>query len=122
MNRKQLILLTIGCITTMLLNNEIAYSTETTRNESNTVLAPLPAYYPSHFHKLGVLSEIRSQYDWVVDGIGIKVSNNVIVHSLITNFSSLYSIKQGMELGYRKNSQGEIAEIWQLPSGTINQN
>lgn len=106
----------------MLLNTGIAYSTESTRQESNTVSVSLPSYYPSHFPELGVLSEIRSQYDWVVSGIGIKVSNNVIVHSLVTNFSSLYSIKQGTELAYRKNPSGEIAEVWQLPPNSIDQN
>lgn len=122
MNRIQLSLTTIGCITIMLLNTGIAYSTENTRAEINAVSATLPSYYPSHFPELGVLSEIRGQYDWVVSGIGIKVSNNVIVHSLVTNFSSLYSIKQGTELAYRKNSSGEIAEVWQLPPNSIDQN
>ena len=97
------------------ITSSTAYSSE---NEST----PLPSYYPSHFPKLGVLTNINGQYDWVVNGIKIKVSNNVIVHSLVTNFSSLYSIKQGMELAYRKNTAGEIAEVWQLPNGSIDLN
>lgn len=104
---------TIGCLFIMLIASPAALSTE---SDSSTTI---PSYYPSHFQKLGVLTEIRSQYDWVVNGISIKVSRNVLVHSLVTNFSSLYAIKQGMELGYRKNSQGEIAEVWQLPDGTV---
>ena len=122
MNRKILYSFIIGNITLMLFNTGIAFSTESERAETNTVSIALPAYYPSHFPSLGVLSEIRGQHDWIIDGISIKVSSNVIVHSLVTNFSSLYSIKQGMELAYRKNSQGEVAELWQLPNGAIDRN
>ena len=79
----------------------------------------LPDYYPVNFPKQGVLTEIRSQYHWVVNGVQINVSQNVLVHTLASNFSSLYYITLGMELGYRKNASGEIEELWELPSGTI---
>ena len=103
----------------ILLTSETTCTTETIRRDRPTVSIVLPKYYPSHFHKLGVLNEIRSRYKWIVNGISVNVSENVIVHSLVTNFSSLFSIKQGMELGYRKNSQGEIMEVWQLPDRAI---
>jgi len=119
MKHRKFSTLTIGCLFFMLLNSELALSTDSVRRESSSVRINLPSYYPSHFHKLGKLTEIRGQYDWVVNGTAVKVSSNVIVHSLVTNFSSLFSIKQGMELGYRKNSQGEIMEVWQLPAGSI---
>ena len=49
-------------------------------------------------------------------------SPNIIVHSLVTNFSSLYSVKQGMELAYRLNNNGEVVESWELPEGAVNRN
>ena len=122
MKRNPTLLLAIGCLTIMLFNTQNAFSAESVQSSQNSVATTLPSYYPSHFPRLGVLTDIRGSYDWVVDGIGIKVSNNVIVHSLVTNFSSLYSVKHGMELAYRKNNQGEIAEIWQLPDGAIDRN
>ena len=111
--KPNLVFATLGYIVIMLVTSPVAYSTENENSNS------LPSYYPSGFQKTGVLTEIRSQYDWVVDGIGIDVSRNVLVHTLATNFSSLYYIKQGMELGYRKNSDGEIVELWELPDGTV---
>lgn len=106
-------LATMGCIILMLVTSPIAYSAE----DGNT--SEWPSYYPASFQKLGTLTEIRSQYDWVMSGIRMQVSRNVLVHTLVTNFSSLYYIKQGMELGYRKNADGEIIEVWQVPPGTV---
>ena len=82
----------------------------------------MPPHYPSHFQALGVLTDIRGQHDWVINGNAIKVSSNVLIHSLVTNFSSMYSIKQGMELAYRVNGNGEVAEVWAMPPGAIDRN
>ena len=106
----------------MLVNTQNVFSAETVQRNQSAVATVLPTYYPSHFPLLGVLTEIRGSYNWIIDGKKAKVSNNVIVHSLITNFSSLYSVKHGMELAYRKNALGEIAEIWQLPDGSVDRN
>jgi hypothetical protein len=101
-----------GCMVLMLLISSAAYSSE----DSDTTV--WPSYYPATFQKLGTLTEIRGQYDWIVNGIRMQVSSNVLVHTLASNFSSLYYIKQGMELGYRKNADGENIEVWQVPNGT----
>lgn len=106
-------LATVGCIAILLATSPAAYSTE----DGDT--SEQPSYYPASFQKLGILTEIRSQYDWVISGIRMRVSRDVLVHTLVSNFSSLYYIKQGMELGYRKNADGEIIEVWQVQPGTM---
>jgi putative hemolysin len=118
------LIVTLGYVAamTMQVNTAQADSTNTSYTRKATVAAQLPGYYPSHFPRLGVLTDIRSSHDWNINGKRIKVSPNVIVHSLVTNFSSLYSVKQGMELAYKTNKQGEVAEIWQLPDGAIDRN
>jgi len=125
MNCNRIFFIISGYLAVMISNTSLAYATEstqTTYQRPSTVSATLPAYYPSHFPALGVLTELRGQYDWVIDGKAVKVSSNIIVHSLVTNFSSLYSIKQGMDLAYRKNKQGEISEVWQLPERSVKRN
>ena len=124
MKSKRVLTFTLGCLVAMTINSNLAYAdtTSTGYKRPTTVSAQLPAYYPSHFPAVGVLTEQRGQFDWVVNGKTMEVSPNVIVHSLVTNFSSLYSIKQGMELAYRIDNQGRMAEIWALPMGTIDRN
>jgi len=124
MKSKRVLTFTLGCLVAMTINSNLAYAdtTSTGYKRPTTVSAQLPAYYPSHFPAVGVLTEQRGQFDWVVNGKTMEVSPNVIVHSLVTNFSSLYSIKQGMELAYRIDNQGRMAEIWALPAGTIDRN
>lgn len=109
-------------MTIILLGTGLANATEAGRSEKNTVSTALPSHYPDSFQRLGVLTQIRDRHDWLINGIGIKVSSNVLVHSLESKFSSLYSVKQGMELGYRLNSRKEIAEVWLLPAGTVDLN
>ena len=108
----------------MIISSNIATAdtTNTSYQRKSTVSAQLPSYYPSHFPALGVLTEVRGRYDWVINGKAIKVSSNILVHSLVTNFSSMYSIKQGMELAYRVDKDGEITEVWALPIGAIDRN
>jgi len=124
MNIKRLSTLTIGYAIAMIISSNLAYADTTTTSyqRKSTVSAQLPSYYPSHFPALGVLTDVRGQYDWVINGKAIKVSPNILVHSLVTNFSSMYSIKQGMELAYRTNKDGEVAEVWALPNGAIDRN
>ena len=109
---------------TMTISTNFVYAdtSSPTNQRQSTVSAQLPSFYPSHFPALGVLTEIRGQYDWVINGIAIEVSPNILVHSLVTNFSSMYSIKQGMELAYRVNKDGQVAEVWALPEGAIDRN
>jgi len=124
MNIKRLSTLTIGYAIAMIISSNIATAdtTNTSYQRKSTVSAQLPSYYPSHFPALGVLTEVRGRYDWVINGKAIKVSSNILVHSLVTNFSSMYSIKQGMELAYRVDKDGEITEVWALPIGAIDRN
>ena len=124
MNKQLLSKLAIGIVIAMTISTNLAYADTSTPSyqRKNTVSAQLPPYYPSHFQALGVLTDIRGQYDWVINGKAIKVSSNVLVHSLVTNFSSMYSIKQGMELAYRVNKNGEVAEVWAMPAGAIDRN
>jgi hypothetical protein len=124
MNSKRVLTFTLGCAVAMTINTSLAYADVATTGykRPTTVSVQLPAYYPSHFPAVGVLTEQRGQFDWIVNGKAMEVSPNVIVHSLVTNFSSLYSVKQGMELAYRTDNQGRIAEIWALPMGTVDRN
>lgn len=114
--------LTFGYVATMMTMNTNTAHADTVYQRASTVAAKLPTYYPSHFPRLGVLTDIRASHDWTINGTAVKVSTNVIVHSLVTNFSSLHSVKRGMELAYKINAKGEVAEIWQLPDGAINRN
>lgn len=120
--RSLLITLGYAAAMTMTINTAQADSDTSAYQRKSRVAVQLPDYYPSHFPSLGVLTEIRGSHDWAINGTTIKVSPNVIVHSLVTNFSSLYSVKQGMELAYKVNPQGEVAEIWQLPDGAVDRN
>ena len=125
MNSNRIFSVTLGCLLVMISTSNVAQATDitpTSYQRPRTVSVSLPSYYPSHFPALGVLTELRGRYDWVIDGKAVKVSSNVIVHSLVTNFSSLYSIKQGMDLAYRKNKQNEIAEVWHLPKDSVERN
>ena len=124
MNSKLLSTLTIGYAVVMIISSNLAYAdtTTTTYKRPSSVSGQLPSYYPSHFPALGVLTEVRGQNDWVVNGKAIKVSPNLLVHSLVTNFSSRYSIKQGMELAYRTDKDGRVVEVWALPNGAIDRN
>ena len=124
MNKQLFLKLAIGTAITMTISTNLVYADTPTPSyqRKNTVSAQLPDFYPSHFPALGVLTDIRGQYDWVINGKAIKVSSNVLVHSLVTNFSSMYSIKQGMELAYRINNKGEVAEVWAMPDGAIDRN
>ncbi|WP_455201817.1 hypothetical protein [Kaarinaea lacus] len=124
MNSKLFSTLTIGYAVAMIISTNLAYAdtTTTTYKRPSSVSAQLPKYYPSHFQALGVLTEIRGQNDWVVNGRSVKVSPNLLVHSLVTNFSSRYSIKQGMELAYRTDKDGRVVEVWALPNGAIDRN
>ncbi|WP_455223136.1 hypothetical protein [Kaarinaea lacus] len=124
MNSKRLLTFTLGCVVAMTINTNLAFAdtNSTGYKRPSRVSVQLPAYYPSHFPAVGVLTEQRGQFDWIVSGRAMQVSPNVIVHSLVTNFSSLYSIKQGMELAYRTDNQGRMVEIWALPMGAIDRN
>ena len=115
-------LIGFAIVMTISTNLASADTASTSNQRKKTVSVELPAHYPTHFPKLGVLTEIRGQHDWVVDGIAMQVAPSVVVHSLVTNFSSLYSVKQGMELAYRVNKDGEITEIWCLPEKSIKRN
>ena len=115
----------LGCLLVMLSNTNLVNADDTTSTayqRPSTISVQLPPHYPSHFPKLGKLSEIRGSHDWVINGKAIKVSSNVIIHSLVTDFSSMYSIKQGMALAYRENKQGEVMEVWELPKDSFRGN
>lgn len=118
-------LATLGLLAVMISNSTSSYASDTSSTSyrrPNVVSAKLPGYYPSHFPALGVLTDVRGSNDWVVNGKAVKVSSSLLVHSLVTNFSSMYSVKRGMELAYRKNKQDEIIEVWELPFGSIDRN
>ena len=124
MNKQLLSKLAIGTVIAMTISTNLAYADTPPSDfqRKKTVSAKMPPHYPSHFQALGVLTDIRGQHDWVINGNAIKVSSNVLIHSLVTNFSSMYSIKQGMELAYRVNKNGEVAEVWAMPAGAIDRN
>ena len=124
MKSKRVLTLISGCVVAMTINTNLTHAdtTDTGYKRPITVNIGLPLYYPAAFPNVGVLTEQRGRYDWGISGKAFKVSSNIIVHSLVTNFSSLYSVKQGMELAYRLNKDGEVAECWEFPAGTLDLN
>ena len=65
MNRKRLLTMTLGCVVAMTINANLAYAdpAPNANKRASTVKAQLPAYYPSHFPSLGVVTDMRDRSD-----------------------------------------------------------
>jgi hypothetical protein len=83
----------------------------------------LPDYYPEHFARKGIIQSIPSSSALYIDGILFKLSTNVSVHSMATEFLTRNALNRGDEIGFSfsKTTNGNlvITEIWILPKGTV---
>lgn len=95
-----------GLILLMLLSSSISAET-------------LPKYYPDTFSMSGTINRIDiKRGDIIVSDLFLKLSMNVKVHSLNTEFSSVQTLRNGMNIGFEMNSingRSHVAEIWILP-------
>ncbi|HSG93501.1 MAG TPA: hypothetical protein VK999_07255, partial [Methylotenera sp.] len=89
---------------------------------SPVVSGKLPGHYPARFEAVGKITNIDGYYTWSINGKKMNVSPNISIHSLVTANSSRYSIKQGMNIAYKTNSQGVITEAWEIPEDSIDLN
>lgn len=80
----------------------------------------LPAYYPSSFQHEGILRDIGTKGTLIVSGNRYTLSPNALIHSLVTQHSSRFALKEGLEVGFTANRDtGVITEIWILPKGSV---
>ncbi len=105
---KHMLLKTQGLILLLLLSFSVSAAT-------------LPSYYPKPLPPMiGKIDGINiKKGEIIIDDIPFKLSMNVKVHSLTTEFSSLQVLRNGMHIAHiMKNINGTftIAEIWILPS------
>ncbi len=80
----------------------------------------LPDYYPEKLnHMQGNIDDIDIRSGRIIiNDMQWKLSMNVKVHSMTTEFSSVQVLKKGMYLAFKVdtiNGKSEIAEIWILP-------
>lgn len=87
--------------------------------------ATLPAYYPETFQMHGTVDRIDiKRGEIVINDMFWSLSMNVKVHSLTTEFSSIQTLRLGMNIGFSMNTvngKNQVAEIWILPdNNTLN--
>ncbi len=104
---KPILLKTNGLILLMLFSLSISAS-------------GLPDYYPEKLnHMQGNIDDIDIRTGRIIiNDIPWKLSMNVKVHSMSTEFSSVQTLKKGTYLAFKVdtiNGKSEIAEIWILP-------
>ncbi len=82
--------------------------------------AELPSYYPETVPAMnGIIgyADIK-QGVIVINDMSWKLSMNVRVHSLNTQFSSVRALRSGMRIAFEStsiNGKVQLAEIWVLP-------
>jgi len=79
----------------------------------------LPKHYPESFQSVGEIDEIGKGLI-VIDDMELSLKPSTQVHTPRTRFSTLNVLKKGLRIGYtstgeRKETAGEITEIWVLP-------
>lgn len=79
----------------------------------------LPDYYPKVISMSGTIDRIDiKRGEIVVNDMPWRLSMNAKVHSLITEFSSIQTLRRGMKVGFEMssiNGKIQVAEIWILP-------
>lgn len=91
-------------------------------NIGNTSAADtsLPSYYPSSFQYEGFLREVGGDGTLMISGIQYNLSPNVLIHSLTTEHSSRFALRESQEVGFTANRDTRIiTELWILPNGSV---
>jgi len=83
--------------------------------------ATLPDYYPKEFnHMQGTVDDIDIKTGRIlINDMQWKLSMNIKVHSLNTEFSSVQVLRKNMNVTFKIetiNGKSVIAEIWILPN------
>jgi hypothetical protein len=108
---------TIAIVFLMLLSTGVAFGSDSPL-ATNT---GLPTYYPASFQNTGVLNSLGSNTA-IVSGLRYIISPNVLIHSLSTEFSSRYALREDKDIGFSHSSDANnkrtITEIWLLPPGS----
>jgi len=90
---------------------------EQTPGSTNTIL---PNYYPEMFEHTGIIDLIDIKEGRVViNDMYWRLPMNIKVHNLNTEFSTVHTLRNGMNVGFKRNSvkkNTDIAEIWVLPN------
>jgi len=82
--------------------------------------AGLPKYYPEAFEYMGMLQRLNvEQGTAVINGTSFRLSNNLQVHTLDSQFGTVHSLKTRLPVGCKtvRDPTGRrlITEIWLLP-------
>jgi len=80
----------------------------------------VPSYYPKTFAERGTIDRLSaSAAEIVIDDTLYTLSMNIKVHSLVTEHSSLRTLKKGMKIGYStakmRSGSEQVIELWVLP-------
>ena len=102
------------------LTANLAWSSEYSRSHG---ISGLPDYYSKSFQEQGIFQGFeRSGGTVLISARRYKLSNNIKVHTLNTEFASANSLRSGKDVAFQTDgSVGKtriITEIWILPEGT----
>ena len=73
----------------------------------------LPDYYPQRFSGAGCIDSLTAKRVVIDDGT-LKLSPNTTFHTLKNQFASRSQFREGMRVGFIKNSQNEIESVWYI--------
>ncbi len=80
----------------------------------------LPEYYPDEFPATGTIDRIDIKRGEIgINDSLFKISNNVKVHNLNTEFSTVQTLRARMKIGFLVisiNGKPLVSEIWVLPN------
>ena len=90
----------------------------------NISLSNLPQYYPDYFEHSAIFEGVDKKKGELLFGVlRVKYDQNVQVHLLSTEFGTLDHLQPGTPVAFSLHTgqfnNGQIKQIWQLPSGTI---
>jgi hypothetical protein len=77
----------------------------------------LPKHYPTEgFQRSGIVDAIYVEDSTIViNDMPYRFSQNVVVHSMTSNRVPFTQVREGVRVGYKMASSGEIIELWMLP-------
>jgi len=80
----------------------------------------LPDYYPSSFHRWGVIDRLDiAGGDVVVNDTLMHISENVKIHTPNTQFATVHALNKGAKIGVAFSTTSPVKrmidEIWILP-------
>lgn len=78
----------------------------------------MPKYYPAEgFQRTGLVDAIYlDENSIVVNDMQLALSTSVVVHSMRAYRVSVSQVKAGVRIGYKAGNDGQVVEIWLLPS------